>query len=86
MWRAGQRSVASVEPPPAEALTVREAEVLGLVAIGAGNQAIAGRLGLSHRTVEVHVATILRKLTVTSRTGEAARARALGLLDDHDPE
>ena len=39
-----------------------------------GNRAIAGRLGLSHRTVEVHVATILRKLTVTSRTGAAARA------------
>ena len=54
-----------MEPPLEEALTVRETEVLGLAATGPGNQAITGRLGLSHRTVEVHVATILRKLTVT---------------------
>ena len=43
-------------------LTEREGEVFDLVAEGLANKAIAGRLGISERTVEVHRAQVMRKL------------------------
>lgn len=49
-------------------LTLREKEIISLVAQGAANSAIATALGLSHRTVENHLARVYRKLGVTSRT------------------
>jgi len=48
-------------------LTGREREVLGLVAQGKGNQAIASLLSLTKHTVEYHLSNILRKLRVASR-------------------
>jgi two-component system response regulator NreC len=49
------------ETPPGE-LTPREMEVLRLVAEGYSNQAIAERLGLSRKTVDVHRTNLMRKL------------------------
>jgi DNA-binding CsgD family transcriptional regulator len=49
-------------------LTAREREVADLVAQGRSNRAIAGELVLSERTVESHVASILAKLDLHSRT------------------
>lgn len=49
-------------------VTTREAEVLRLLAEGGSNAAIAERLVLSRRTVEHHVASLLRKLGSVSRT------------------
>jgi DNA-binding NarL/FixJ family response regulator len=47
---------------PLGELTEREREVLGLVAEGLSNQAIAGRLFITQRTVESHVTEIFLKL------------------------
>ncbi|MFF5209250.1 ATP-binding protein [Streptosporangium sp. NPDC000396] len=50
------------------ALSPREKEVARLVTLGRTNREIADVLFLSTRTVETHVATVLRKLGVRSRT------------------
>ncbi|GAA3270799.1 AAA family ATPase [Dactylosporangium vinaceum] len=52
-------------------LTVREIEVLGCLAAGMTNQQVAKSLGISIRTVTVHVSNLLRKTGAASRT-EAA--------------
>jgi two-component system, NarL family, response regulator YdfI len=57
---------------PAEALTEREREVLGLLAQGLANKQIAAALGISEHTVKFHVSSIYTKLGVASRT-EAVR-------------
>ncbi|MBI3760447.1 MAG: hypothetical protein HY260_01105 [Chloroflexi bacterium] len=64
-------------PETGETLTPREVEILRLVAAGDSNRAIAGKLVISRPTVNTHVANILRKLNVASRTQAAARAREL---------
>ncbi|WP_405144716.1 AAA family ATPase [Sphaerisporangium sp. NBC_01403] len=55
-------------------LSQREREVARLVALGRTNREIADVLFLSTRTVESHVATVLRKLGVRSRTQVAPPA------------
>jgi LuxR family transcriptional regulator, maltose regulon positive regulatory protein len=62
-------------------LSPREHEVLALVASGLANQEIAERLYLSLHTVKRHVANILTKLDLPSRTAAAALAVRRGLLD-----
>jgi predicted ATPase/DNA-binding CsgD family transcriptional regulator len=59
-------------------LTSREMEVLGHLVKGLNNNAIAEKLSLSTRTVEHHIASILRKMDVESR-GEAV---ALAIQED----
>jgi DNA-binding NarL/FixJ family response regulator len=61
-------------------LTQREMEVLHLVARGETDQGIADRLYLSRRTINCHVANILAKLDVPSRTAAAITAARIGLL------
>lgn len=59
-------------------LTVREREILDLVASGATNKTIARALGISPGTVKVHVERVIGKLGVTDRTQAAVLAtRAL---------
>jgi DNA-binding NarL/FixJ family response regulator len=65
---------------PAEELTPREREVLGLVAEGKTNAEIAQALFLSVGTVKLHVEPIIAKLGVSDRTQAAVRALELGLL------
>jgi DNA-binding CsgD family transcriptional regulator len=60
-------------------LTTRELEVLRLLAQGLRNSEIASRLVLSERTVDHHVAAILRKLGVRTRGQASAEAVKLGI-------
>jgi two-component system, NarL family, nitrate/nitrite response regulator NarL len=55
-------------------LTAREREVLGCLAEGMSNKQIAAALGISVRTVTVHVSNVLRKTGAASRTEAALRA------------
>ena len=62
------------------ALSGREVEVLGLLAAGKSNPAIAEELVITLDTVKRHVTHILDKLGAANRTQAVARARELGLL------
>jgi DNA-binding NarL/FixJ family response regulator len=61
-------------PALVDPLTDREREVLGLIAGGLANQAIADRLGITERTARTHVSNILGKLGLASRTQAALYA------------
>jgi DNA-binding NarL/FixJ family response regulator len=65
-------------PPDELGLTDREGEVLELMAEGWGNQAIAGRLFLSPKTVRNNVSSILTKLHAADRGSAVVLARAAG--------
>jgi DNA-binding NarL/FixJ family response regulator len=64
----------SLEADRGHGLTPRELEVLRLVATGMTNQAIADELHLAVKTVDRHVANILTKLGVPTRTAATAFA------------
>ena len=61
-------------------LTLRQLDVLELLAAGLTNAQIAGQLFLSVRTVDHHVSSILTKLGVQSRGEAASAAESLGLV------
>ena len=63
-----------------EPLTLREQEVLDLVAQGLPNKQIAERLSFSIHTAKFHVASILQKLGATSRTEAVAIGARHGLV------
>jgi len=75
-----QRGTAAAVPGIVEPLTRRELEVLGMLAAGQSNQAIAGRLVIALDTVKKHVSHVLGKLGAVNRTEAVARARELGLI------
>jgi len=52
---------------PANDLTAREEEILGLVSSGMTNKEIANRLHLTERTVKHHMTSIMRKSNVRNR-------------------
>lgn len=77
-------SPAPVSGPPdvvrGSALTPRELEILGMMAEGLRNRAIATHLGISSYTVKFHVASILAKLGATSRTEAVTLGVRHGLI------
>jgi two-component system, NarL family, response regulator LiaR len=79
--QAAARLVREVRPPESpDALTERENEVLQLLAGGLANKEIAANLGIGDQTVKTHVANILAKLGVRSRTQAALFAAQTGLI------
>ncbi len=65
---------------PIQALTAREIEVLGMLALGLGNKTIAKRLGISEHTVKFHVSSIFAKLSASTRTEAVTLGARLGLI------
>jgi len=70
------------DPTAFPELTAREREVLGLIASGLANAAIAARLRLAPNTVSNHISSIFAKLRVASRAEAIVRARSAGLGDE----
>jgi DNA-binding NarL/FixJ family response regulator len=67
----------SREKGPLDALTAREREVLGLMAEGRTNRAIAGELFVSERAVERHVTSIFNKLDLPPTEQDHRRVLAV---------
>lgn len=74
----GNPETTEKETSPFSELTPRETEILGLLAEGQSNKAIARNLGISDGTVKLHVKAILRKLNVHSRVEAAVMAVEYG--------
>lgn len=79
-----RRMAADPEPKDQPRLTDRETDVLRLVAKGLTARQIATRLVLSHRTVENHVQSTLRKLQLHNRVELARYAIEHGLDEEPD--
>lgn len=62
-------------------LTAREHQILSLIAQGLNNRGIAGRLGLSAKTIDNHRTNLMRKVEVHSIAELLAYALREGLLD-----
>ena len=61
-------------------ISVRERQILELIAEGMSNPEIAVALNISHRTVANHVAKVFRKLGVRDRTRAVLTAARMGLI------
>ena len=79
LLRAGTAPHVDVEAPR-EPLTVREAEVVRLMAGGYSNREIAAALGTAEGTVKNHVSSILAKFGVRDRTRAVLKALESGVL------
>ena len=60
-------------------LTIREREVLDLIARGLDNAQIAAQLSVSTKTVRNHINSIFSKLGTPNRAQAIVRAREAGL-------
>ena len=76
---AAHRS-SSADNLPMLPLTLREEEVLRLMAEGLRNKEIAARLGISERTATFHVGNVLSKLGADGRVEAIHLARRQGLI------
>jgi two-component system response regulator DesR len=77
----GGTVAANAGRPAHQRLTVREQEVLQLVAAGLTNAEIAAELRLSPNTVKEHASSMFRKLGARNRADAVVRAQRLGVLD-----
>jgi DNA-binding NarL/FixJ family response regulator len=76
----GRHEIERYADAPTAALTVRELQVLRLLAEGGSNKTIARRLGITPHTAKFHVAAIAGKLGASGRTDAVAKAMRLGLV------
>ncbi|MFQ5425903.1 MAG: response regulator [Gaiellales bacterium] len=80
--RVAKADIAERRRQEEDPLSVREREILRLLALGHTNKEIAGMLYLSVRTVESHRAHIFQKLRIDTRTELVRYALDQGMLDD----
>jgi DNA-binding NarL/FixJ family response regulator len=78
--RAAVRGQAGELPGPLDVLTGREREVLVGIALGRTNKEIASELGISHRTVETHRESLMRKRGIKTVAGLTKLALETGLV------
>lgn len=74
------RLLGQVREPASDALSARELDVLGLVAKGSTNRAVAAALFISEATVKTHLLHVYAKLGVSDRAAAVAVAYERGLL------
>jgi DNA-binding NarL/FixJ family response regulator len=74
-----RRSMSNGKPDLNE-LSVRETEVIRLIAEGLSNKEISARLNLSEKTIKNHVSRIFSKLNIYARTQAAVHAIKMGLV------
>lgn len=79
-WKPALRVRPGRHASPAEPLTGRETEVLGLLRGSLSTRGIAAELSLSPNTIKTHIRCIYRKLGVCTRAAAITRARDIGLL------
>jgi PAS domain S-box-containing protein len=77
---AGRAGGDAAEPREPASLTPREAEVMGLVALGASTQELAERLNVSHETARTHTKNAMQKLGARNRAHAVALALSRGEL------
>jgi DNA-binding NarL/FixJ family response regulator len=73
--RVARALLPSATPRVKDTLSARELQVLRLVAKGLANKQIGRSLGISERTVKVHVGHVFRRIGVADRTSAAMWAR-----------
>jgi len=73
-----QRLVARLDRPEP---SVRELEVLALIAKGRSNKEIAATLGVSDETVKTHVSKVMQKLSAQDRAHAVTEAIRLGWIE-----
>lgn len=76
----GQKEILEEAKNPEHTLTMREIEILKMIAKGLSSKQIAEQLNLSYRTIETHRFNIFKKLNVTNSIEAVSRAADLGLL------
>ncbi len=62
------------------AITLREREILSLIAKGRANKEIAATLGIAEDTVKRHISNTLQKLGVSDRAQATAEAIRRGIV------
>ncbi len=78
-WTRAAREVLGEPRALPDGLTLREAEVMALVARGLANKEVATELGVSAATVQRHLANAYGKLGLSSRTQATAYVLRVGL-------
>ncbi|MGZ4748888.1 MAG: response regulator [Oryzihumus sp.] len=73
--RIARNLLPSAGQTPEDSLSARERQVLRLIADGLANKQIGRALGISERTVKVHVGNVFRRIGVSDRTSAAMWAR-----------
>jgi DNA-binding NarL/FixJ family response regulator len=75
----GENNMIELENGTRETLTRRQIDVLRELAKGQNNKQIAKNLNVTEGTVKIHLASIFRVLSVTSRTEALLLAQKMGL-------